>query len=174
MARNAAKKPPRNLTAYWQMEAANVLFVPGLALVFGWPRTAIGAVALALAIVATAGFLVVGTLYWRGLDRRLKGLGRESLERALAFADRVERPLLVATAAAVAATVADVAIDGFTATAIAAVVLTLLAVLEYVNYYRWQLQYFDNAADLKRLFTTGRLRRAHLARDLADFRAKRP
>ena len=155
------------------MEAANVLLVPGLALALGWPRTPVGASALLLAMAATACFLVVGALYWRGVDRRLKRLGKGSLEQALVAADRLERPGLFATAAAIVATLAAIGIDGFTATSIAAALLTLLAALEYVNYYRVQLQHFDNVADLKRLLTTGRLRRAHLGRDLAEWRAKR-
>ena len=171
MATGTGRKPPRNLAAYWQMEAANVLFVPGLALALGWPRSAIGSLALGLAIVATAGFLVVGALYWRGVDRRLKRLGTGAVDRALAFADRAERPLLAATVGALVATCAAAAFDGWARSSIAAALLTLLAVLEYVNYYRWQLQNFDNFADLKRLFATRRLRRAHLARDLAGFRS---
>ena len=173
MASKPAKKPPRNLSAYWQMEAANVLFVPGLALALGWPKTAIGAIALTSSMMATAIFLVVGALYWRGVDRRLRGLGKGSLDQALSVADRLERLGLFATTAAIVATLATIVIDGFTATSIAAGLLALLAVLEYVNYYRLQLQHFDNVADLRRLFTTGRLRRAHLARDLEDYRRKR-
>ena len=153
------------------MEAANVLFVPGLALALGWPRTTVGAIAMTFAIIATAAFLVVGTLYWRGVDRRLKGLGRASLDHGLAVADRAETPGLAATGLAFVATSAAVLIDGFTATSIAAALLTLLAVLEYVNYYRVQLQYFDNMSDLKRL-ATGKLKRAHLGRDLEDLRRR--
>jgi hypothetical protein len=152
------------------MEAANVLLVPGLALALGWPRTLIGGVALVSAMAATACFLIVGALYWRGVDRRLKRLGGAALDQALAVADGLEWPGLILTAVATAATLGSMATDGLTATSIAAALLTLLAVLEYVNYYRRQLQHFDNIADLKRLFTTGRLRRAHLARDLADYR----
>jgi NaMN:DMB phosphoribosyltransferase len=153
------------------MEAANVLFVPGLALALGWPRSTVGAVAISLAMIASAGLLVVGALYWRGVDGRLKGLGRASLKQALAVADRAETPMLAATGLAIAASLAAVLIDGFTATSIAAALLTLLAVLEFVNYYRVQLQYFDNLADLKRL-ATRKLKRAHLARDLAHFRRR--
>lgn len=148
-----------------------MVFVPGLALVLGWPRTTVGAVAILLAMIAAAGLLVVGALYWRGVDRRLKGLGRASFEQVLTVADRAETPALAATGLAIVASVAAALIDGFTATSIAAALLTLLAVLEYVNYYRLQLQYFDNLADLKRL-ATGKLKRAHLARDLAAFRRR--
>ena len=150
-----------------------MLLVPGLGLALGWPTTLIGAAALLSAIAATACFLVVGALYWRGVDQRLKGLGDGALVQALAVADRLERPGLVATGAAIIVSLAAIALDGLSRTSIAAALLTLLAALEYVNYYRRQLQYFDNFADLKRLLSTGRLRRAHLARDLEAFRARR-
>ncbi len=48
------------------MEAANVAVVPAIALVFGFPRDLPEALAVGLAIVATAGFLVVGAAFWRG------------------------------------------------------------------------------------------------------------
>ena len=43
--------------------------------------------------------------------------------------------------------------------------LANLAAAEYINYFHWQLMY-DNRADLRRLFRTGRAARAHLGRDL--------
>ena len=150
-----------------------MLFVPGLALALGWPKTVAGAIALFSSMLATAIFLIVGALYWRGVDRRLKGLGQHALQKALAAADGLERPGLAATILAIVATIVVIVSEGFTATSIAAALLTFLAVLEYVNYYRRQLQYFDNLADLRRLFTSGRLRRARLARDLEAFRARR-
>ena len=150
-----------------------MVLVPGLALYLGWPATTIEAIAMAAAVLATAGFLIVGALYWRGVDRRLKGLGKGSLISALAFADRAERPLLALIAPAAAATAASILADGFTSASIAAMALTALAALEYVNYYRRQLQYFDNFADLKRLLTTGRLKRAHMARGLEDYRSRK-
>jgi hypothetical protein len=51
--------------------------------------------------------------------------------------------------------------------AIWATLLAIFAGLEYVNYYHWQLMY-DNARDLQWLLQHKRLRRAHLAEDLAD------
>jgi hypothetical protein len=41
----------------------------------------------------------------------------------------------------------------WTPAVIAAGLLTLLAALEYMNYYHRQLQHFDNMADFKRLIT---------------------
>jgi hypothetical protein len=57
--------------------------------------------------------------------------------------------------------------------AIAAAVLATLAALEYVNYYHVQLQHFDNAADFKRLVSGKGFRRAHLARAIDAWKAKR-
>ena len=172
MARPARR--PRNFDAYWKMEAANVVFVPGFALALGWPRDAVEASALGLAIAAAAGFLVVGTFFWRGVDRRLRFADRVAARRALDFADRVERPLVVICGAAVAATVAALMLNGWTPAVIAATALSALAALEYVNYYHWQLQHFDNIADLKRLFSGRGGRASHMARDLAARRRARP
>ncbi|MEO6581556.1 MAG: hypothetical protein ABIN68_01960 [Sphingomicrobium sp.] len=165
-----AGKPPRNFARYWQMEAANTVFVPGLALALGFPRYWLEAIALILAIVATAGFLVVGTAYWRAVDRRLR-LGDAAVTgRALALADRVEEPVLVANGLAIVATVAALISHGWSRSVIAAACLSLLAALEYINYYHRQLQHFDSAADLKRLLTGRGLRIAHMARELAKWR----
>jgi hypothetical protein len=166
-----ARATPRNLEAYWKMEAANVLVVPAIALALGFPRDVVEAIALGLAIVATAGFLVVGAAFWRGIDRRVRFADRVSGEQALDLAERVERPLLMATGAAVAATLTALSLNGWTASVIAAALLTLLAALEYVNYYHRQLQHFDNLADLKRLFSGRGFRPSHMARSL-DARRK--
>jgi hypothetical protein len=44
--------------------------------------------------------------------------------------------------------------------------LALFAALEHINYYHWQLMY-DSAADIRWLVRHRRLRRSHLAEDLA-------
>ncbi len=51
--------------------------------------------------------------------------------------------------------------------------MTTLAILEYVNYYRVQLQYFDHAPDFAALLKRKTLKRAHMARDIAEWRAKK-
>ena len=166
-------RPPRNFESYWKMEAANVVFVPAFALWLGFPRNTLDAVAIGLAIVATSGFLVVGTAFWRGIDRRLRFADREAARRALELADRAEKPLLAVGAAAIAATLTALIVNGWTAAAIAAAGLTLLAALEYVNYYHRQLQHFDNRADLKRLLSGRGGKPSHMARDLAAWRQAR-
>ena len=155
------------------MEAANVVFVPALALGLGFPRNALDAVALGLAMVATAGFLVVGTAFWRGIDRRLRFADRAAAGRALALADRVEQPLLAINLAAGAATLIALTANGWTGAVIAAAALSVLAGLEYVNYYHRQLQHFDNRADFRRLVSGRGGRPSHMARDLTAWRRAR-
>ena len=166
------RRTPRSFGAYAQIEAANVFLIPAFALWLAWPRGAFEYVAMSLAIAACSGFLVVGALYWRSVHRRLQTPGTSS-RRAPAFADRAEKPLLGLTVAATVATAGILIRDGFTASAVAAGSLTLLAALEYVNYYRVQLQHFDNVADFRRLLSMRRLKRAHMARELAAYRARR-
>lgn len=168
----ATRKPPRNLANYWRMEAANTLLVPGVALALGFPRTAVEAVGLGLAIVAAAGFLVVGAAYWRAVDRRLRLGDQSATPSALALADRLEKPLLGVLLLATVAALAALATHGWSRAVIAAAALWLLAALEYVNYYHRQLQYFDNMADLKHLLVGRGLKPAHMARDLAAWRAR--
>jgi hypothetical protein len=154
------------------MEAANVLFVPGFAYWLGQPEQTVEIVAFALAAIAAGGLLIVGALYWRAVDRQLRLRDRQTVKRALSFADRAQRPALIATGVAGVAFAGALAVQGWSSGVIAAGVLTLLAALEYVNYYHRQLQHFDNVSDFKRLVTGGGLRKSHMARDLAVFRGR--
>ena len=154
------------------MEAANVLLVPAFAVYLAPPRDAFDAAIMGAAILPTCALLVVGAVYWLALSRRLRG-DRSLMQRWLPAADRAERPILALLALAVAAAAAGIVYRGFTGPVIATAVLTLLAALEYVNYYHRQLQHFDNWADFRKLVTTWRLRPAHSARDLAAYRRTR-
>ena len=49
---------------------------------------------------------------------------------------------------------------------IAISVMAVLAALEYINYYHRQLNYFDNKADLKRVFSGKGFRTSQMRRDL--------
>jgi hypothetical protein len=165
-----ARKLPRQFGKYAALEAGNMIILPAVALKFGWPGSAIEAVALGLTITAAAGFLFIGALYWRGLDRRLRTGDGWAHKQALGFAGRAEWPLLVLTALATVAFAGALTMSGWTPPVIAAGAMSLLGWLEYINYYHRQLQHFDNWADFHRLVTTRRLKRAHMARDLAAFR----
>jgi hypothetical protein len=169
-----AKKSPRNFRAYARMEALNIMLVPGTALVLAPPRNGAELVAMGLAIAACAGFLFVGTAYWAALHRRVTRSDRTSLTRALALADRLERPLLLTIGASTAGLSFAIFARGWSGSNVGAAVLTLLAALEYVNYYHRQLQHFDRWSSFKRLMTSGRFPRSHLARDLAIYRGKGP
>jgi hypothetical protein len=166
-------KSPRNFRAYAAIEAFNIFLLPGAALLLAPPSHTVELIAMVLAVGACAGFLLVGAVYWAALGQRLRRADRSSLNRALAFANRLEFPLLLLTGAATAALLYAVLVRGFTWPVLAAAALTLLAALEYVNYYHWQLQHFDRWSDFKRLVRTRRLRPSHMARSLAAHRTKR-
>lgn len=156
------------------MEAGNVLLLPGLALYFGRPAAAGEILAMAMSIAASAGFLIIGAMYWRGVDRRLRMCDHATSRQVLAVADRAERPLVLLTALATAATIYALAQVGLSGAVIAAAILTMLAWLEYVNYYHRQLQHFDNMADFRRLLSGDGARRSHMSRALAAYRVTRP
>lgn len=164
----------RRLRAYWQMEAANVLFVPvfAIGLVF-WAGGTLTP-ALVIAAMACAALLVVGAIYWRAVLRQLEG-SPGALASWIPRLAAVEAPMLVLAVVAAIATGAEFALagGGWTPARIAAASLTALAVLEYVNYYRVQLQHFDNWADFKRLVTGRGLRQSHMARDIQAWRRRR-
>ena len=155
------------------MEAANVLFVPGFAFWLGQPRLPIEIAAFGLAALAASGLLIIGAYYWYSVDRQPRLRDPQTIKRALNLSDKLQRPALLATGVAGIASAAALAVHGWSSGAIAAAVLSLLAALEYVNYYHRQLQHFDNFSDFKRLVTGRGFRQSHMARDLASFRRRR-
>jgi hypothetical protein len=164
----------KRLGPYWQMELGNAVLVPGaafgLVLFFGgavgWPT--------ALAALACAALLVVGAIAWRMEWAALKGEPRTAAYWTPILA-QLQAPMLLLTLAACGAVIWRLASWGdlWSPDAVAAAVLTALALLEYVNYYHVQLQHFDNAADFKRLLAGKGFRRAHLARAIDAWKAKR-
>jgi hypothetical protein len=147
--------------------------VPGAALLLAPPGNWAEILAMGLAMAACAGFLLVGAAYWAGLDQRLTSSNRSVLTKALALADRLEIPLLLITGAALPMLAFAIYKGGWSWSVTGAAMLTLLAALEYVNYYHRQLQHFDRSSDFKRLMTGGGFRRSHMARDLAAYRSGR-
>lgn len=165
----------RRLAWYWQVEVANAVLVPVFVLFLtrvygdgpGW--------ATLVVLLPVIGLLVIGGLYWRGKLHELRGDGRV-LDTVLALADRTQRPLLVLTALSLL-----LGVGGFllpfagsdAANRWAALIASLLALAEYVNYYHRQLQHFDNWPDFRRLMTGKGFRPAKMAVDLAAWRAAR-
>lgn len=172
MTKPAAASRLRDFGSYATLEASNAVLVPAIALYFGWPADRIDAILLAVADLALIIGLVVGAAYWWGVAARLKR-NRGVMVRALRLADIAQRPMLVATIAAMIGCAWQVIDRGMTLPNIVALVLTTLAGLEYINYYHIQLQHFDNLADIRRLLGGKAFRRAHMARDLASYRARK-
>lgn len=152
------------------MEAMNIALVPGLALFFGFPHNRLELLALGVASVSTAAFLLVGTFYWRGVERRARLGDLAALDHALRFAGRIEFPALMLSVIAALVTCWGSWTNGWSASIFASAALVVLSALEYINYYHWQLQIFDHAADFRRMITTRRLKRAHMGRELARMR----
>ncbi len=162
----------RRLRSYWKMEAGCAFMIPATVLWLWPPRSLTEAVPLVLALLPAVLLLLLGASYWRAALKRTEG-DPVPLSRIVRIADRVDRPAqLLVIAAALAAGIAAVT-HGWTPPIIAAAACAALAGLEYVNYYRAQIQNFDHGPDLKRLIARRRLRRAHLARDLASYRMAR-
>jgi hypothetical protein len=161
----------RRLSWYWPMEAGNAVLLPVFAVLFVlWADGEIDAI-FVIASVACAALLVIGALYWRAVLMRMQKRP-QVFEFWLPRLAAVETIALALPALAAVAVVTAVATAGWTPQNIASAVLSGLALLEYVNYYQIQLQHFDNGADLRRLLGGRGFRRAHMARDIAAWRAR--
>lgn len=163
----------KRLRQYWQLEALNVVLLPAFVLSVLWSSDSAPNLTLAIALAANAVLLVIGACYWRIVLLRVEGDTRP-FDRWLPRLAAAEPYALALTVLTVAATAYDIATAGgaWPAVRIASVAMTSLAVLEYVNYYRFQLQYFDHAPDFAALLKRRTLKRAHMARDIAEWRAK--
>jgi hypothetical protein len=162
----------RRLSGYWRMEAGNVLLVPLIAAVAVIAQGDSLSVPLAFAAFACSALLVVGAIAWKIELDGLMGDTRLA-DRTLPWLERARMPTLVMAVLAPGAAVVEYAMDGrWTASAIATAILALLALLEWVNYYKVQLQHFDHAADFKRLLAGRGFREAHLAKALRLRRAR--
>ena len=145
------------------------LLVPFVVLRSAMPRTWLEIAAGALSLAVVALLLLVGGAYWYAVLKRAQG-DPAPFATVLRVADRTEPASIALLALAWIATAVALAAHGWTWPVIAACVCSALGTLEYVNYYRVQLQHFDHADDFKRLLTGRGFRKAHLARDLAAFR----
>ena len=149
-----------------------MLFVPLLAATMIWQAGDTPDRAAVLGAAACAFLLIIGAAAWRLALARLDGQGALAT-RLLAFCAGAQLPSLLLLAVATLASGHAIATLNWPPRTIAAVALTSLGWLEYVNYYHWQLQNFDSAIDLKRLFAGRGLRRAHLGRAVKAWRAQR-
>ncbi len=162
----------KHLASYWKMEAGNVLAVPLFVWFLVWQAGDRPDLAAGLAAAACSFLLVIGTAAWLLVLARMDGKPAQA-ERLLAFCARAELPALLLLGIAVLASGRAVVAQGWPPRTIAAVGLTVLAALEYVNYYHWQLQNFDSAIDFRRLLAGRGLRRAHMGRAVRAWRRAR-
>ncbi len=168
-------KIEERLSGYWKMEAANVAFIPlGLAFLattFGWD---LGLASFA-ALAAVCLLLAVGAIYWfRKLEQLRSG---NALPRQIGLLAAFRLPCLLLCVAAVILTLIAWTLPGVATSQAdrwASLVLTLLALAEYVNYYHRQVQHFDHAADFSRLVRGRGFRRSQMAMDIARWRRTTP
>ena len=163
----------RRLSHYWKVEAANIVAVPGLVV---WAVKKSGntiSFPLIVAMAAACFMLLIGTFALRIQLETAKGR-RSFGQRWVPWLSQAQWPALVMVVAAVAGAGFQLWVGGRrSGVAIATVVCSLLAVLEYINYYHVQLQNFDHMPDLKRFMAGGGFRESHLAKALRSFRARK-
>lgn len=164
-------KIARRLGWYWRMEAANTVIVPAGVLLLVYSAGGSATLGLAINLLACSALLAIGAIYWRAVLRRMEGRGAAFdfwLPRLAASEPLAVALVFVAAAASIGESLR--AGDGRLLETTVAWIVTAMTALEYVNYYRVQLQHFDNAADFKRLLTGKGFRQAHMAREIAAWR----
>ena len=168
----ARAKLLRRLKPYYKMEAANVVLVPAVAYV-AVVAYGSGSVSLAMvaAMAATSFLLVVGTIAWKVVVDGLEG-DPDTARRWVPRLATARRPAaaLILLALCLTGVEAYRTLPDWTGSLIAAAALVVLATLEYVNYYHYQLQHFDHAADFVRLRTGRGFRRSHLSKAIAAWK----
>jgi hypothetical protein len=162
----------RRLSHYWKLEAANMVTIPVVAV---WAVGKSGntvSISLIIAMAAASFMLLIGTFALRIKLETAKG-HRSFGQRWLPWLSQAQWPALGLVIVAVAGTGLQLWVDGrLGGVTIATGVCSLLAVLEYINYYHVQLQNFDHAPDLKRFLAGGGFRESHLSKALRSFRAR--
>ena len=166
--------PIRRLTNYWKIEAGNAVLIPAIAVYFVLRSGSTITLALVLSGLACSFLLVIGTVVLRMMLRKARG-EPDATKGRIALVAWMRWPAIGLCVAAAVALGAQCIADGVQLDArfVAPAVLLLLAVLEYVNYYHFQLQHFDHAPDWQRLVSGRGFRRSHLAREIDRWRRGR-
>jgi hypothetical protein len=146
------------------MEALNAFLIPLAAFWLVRPSGALENWLLIGSLVPCIVLLIVGAAYWYGLHARLND-NRSPLVRVVDAARMVRLPSLLLILVSLG--LAAFALTQRTAVAYGVLIITVLSVLEWINYYVVQLQHFDNPADFKRMISGKGFMQAHLARDIA-------
>ncbi len=151
------------------MERACAFLFPPIAFALVKPASLTAVSVLALALIACCSTLWVGAAYWRAVWARLEN--GQSMDDALRMAQRWKPLCLWTSVLSVIASASALLVLGPGAAPLAASGFSILAVLECINYYHVQLQNFDHGPTFRRFLKTRSVPQAHLARDLAVYRA---
>ncbi|MFN7893674.1 MAG: hypothetical protein ACK5OC_25530 [Pirellula sp.] len=162
------KRPPvQRLTSYWKIDAGHVVLIPALADYSVLKLEGTISNALVFSGVACSFLLVIGTIGLRMMLGKARGEANATAS-PLPLLIWMRWPAIGLCLAAATAIVGEW-VDGsseFSSQYVVPVLLFSLAILEYVNYYRVQLQHFDHAPDWQRLISGRGFRRSHLAREI--------
>lgn len=169
------KKLLMRLKPYWVMEAANIVLVPGIAFfLIKVPFRGQITSAVVASMLATSFLLVIGTFAWKMAVDGLEG-NPSSERKWTPWLDRARWPALLLLSLALSATAIEAiaTLPRLSASLVGASILSLLAILEYVNYYHYQLQHFDHAEDFRKLISGRGFRKSHLAKSIAAYRKRK-
>lgn len=175
MTKSPKQRLQKRLDGYWRMELANVLLVPlSFLIILISLSQRVGVLSL-VSMVPMAGLLVIGGFYWKAKATQLRDPAFDSTS-TLSLIDRLQLVLLVGSVLVSIACLIDLTvfrISVSTGDRVIGIICSVLAVLEYVNYYHRQLQHFDHLPDLQRLMKGQGFRPSQMSVDLARFRASR-
>ncbi|WP_226700640.1 hypothetical protein [Qipengyuania gaetbuli] len=165
----------KRLSSYWKLELGNALLIPAAVFYLASGEgNGIGWLTL-FSFLPMCGLLLLGSAYWRAKLAGVEG-DRSKLSTVLGAADRLDRLLFLLAFASLTAAIASWVLPSLSvslADRIAATVCSVLAMLEYVNYYHRQLQHFDHGEDFRRLLGGKGFRRSQMSVDLQQYRAGR-
>jgi hypothetical protein len=153
------------------MERTCALIFPPLGFAVAPPATLLSAFALSCSLIACCSILWIGAEYWRAVWKRLNGESH-SMKVALGLAERWRHWTLGFTIFSAAVCAFAIDAEGLRAASVAALLFSVLAALEYVNYFHVQLQNFDHWPTFSRFAARLTFERSHLAQELLIFRRR--
>lgn len=172
MQESVKQKLITRLSGYWKMEAGNMLLLPAFVLYLTKLQISLWTV---VAIIAVVVLLGVGALYWRIKLHQFQG-NTERFKPTMVLIKRLQLPSLVLTLISLGLCGLLWLRPDFSKglpDQIAISAMAVLAALEYVNYYHRQLNYFDNKADLKRVFSGNGFRTSKMRHDLNELECEK-
>lgn len=161
----------KRLSAYWKMEAGNVLLLPGTVLILGLAFDWNLGLASTGGLIPSCALLAIGAQYWRVKLIQIREGG--TLRRSIGFLAALQWPSLTLTLVGMCVVAACWMFPGLAASRAdlwTGAIAAGLAGLEYVNYYHRQIQHFDHQADFRRLIGGNGFRRSQMAMDIKRWR----